>query len=103
MLGAPFFDTFGRGRVRGKGEMTGGEPTAGGETPGDRLEREERAAQVQAALETLTEEHRAILVLREMEGCCYETIAEILALPVGTVRSRLHRARLQLRDQLRGV
>jgi RNA polymerase sigma-70 factor (ECF subfamily) len=38
-----------------------------------------------------------------MEGCCYETIAEILDLPVGTVRSRLHRARLQLRDELKGV
>jgi RNA polymerase sigma-70 factor, ECF subfamily len=48
----------------------------------------------------LSEEHRAILVLREMEGCCYETIAEILDLPVGTVRSRLHRARSQLRDHL---
>ena len=38
-----------------------------------------------------------------MEGCDYETIAEILELPVGTVRSRLHRARLQLRDQLREI
>jgi RNA polymerase sigma-70 factor (ECF subfamily) len=48
----------------------------------------------------LSEEHRAILVLREIEGCCYETIAQVLNLPVGTVRSRLHRARSQLRDIL---
>jgi RNA polymerase sigma-70 factor (ECF subfamily) len=54
-------------------------------------------------LATLTEEHRTILVLREMEGCCYETISEILGLPVGTVRSRLNRARSQLRDRLKGV
>ena len=43
------------------------------------------------------------LVLREMEGCSYEAIAEILELPVGTVRSRLFRARLQLRDRLRSM
>jgi RNA polymerase sigma-70 factor, ECF subfamily len=42
-------------------------------------------------------------VLREIDGFCYETIAEILDLPVGTVRSRLHRARLQLRDELKEV
>ena len=42
----------------------------------------------------------AYLVLREIEGCCYESIADILELPIGTVRSRLHRARLQLREQL---
>jgi RNA polymerase sigma-70 factor (ECF subfamily) len=44
-----------------------------------------------------------VVVLREIDGCCYETISEILSLPLGTVRSRLHRARLQLREQLREV
>ena len=52
------------------------------------------------ALGRLSEEHRAILVLREMEGMDYEAISEILKLPVGTVRSRLHRARSQLKHQL---
>ena len=42
-------------------------------------------------------------MLREIDGCCYETIADILELPVGTVRSRLHRARMQLREQLKEV
>ncbi len=84
-------------------ESTGAEPVDTREAPNERMERTERVRQVRDALETLTEEHRAILVLREMEGCCYETIAEILDLPVGTVRSRLHRARLQLRDQLHEV
>ncbi len=44
-----------------------------------------------------------MLVLREIDGCDYETIAEILDLPIGTVRSRLHRGRLQLRDALRAA
>jgi RNA polymerase sigma-70 factor (ECF subfamily) len=51
-------------------------------------------------LATLSEEHRSILVLREMDGCDYEQIAEILEINVGTVRSRLHRARMQLRERL---
>ena len=51
----------------------------------------------------LSDEHRAILTLREIDGCAYEQIAEILDLPVGTIRSRLHRARLQLRDQLKAI
>jgi RNA polymerase sigma-70 factor (ECF subfamily) len=64
------------------------------------MEQEERRQKVQQAIATLSEEHRAIVVLREIDGCCYETIAEMLDLPIGTVRSRLHRARLQLRDVL---
>ena len=42
-------------------------------------------------------------MLREMDGCSYEVIAEILDLPVGTVRSRLHRARTQMRELLKEV
>lgn len=84
-------------------ELTGQEPLSRDDAPADGLERQERVNQVQAALATLSEEHRTVLVLREMDGHCYETIAEILELPVGTVRSRLHRARLELREALRGV
>jgi RNA polymerase sigma-70 factor (ECF subfamily) len=84
-------------------EISGGEPQSRGPDPSEGIERQERASQVQAALATLTEEHRSILVLREIDGCCYDTIAEILDLPVGTVRSRLHRARMQLRDQLKTI
>jgi RNA polymerase sigma-70 factor (ECF subfamily) len=74
-----------------------------GEAPSERLEREERCRQVRFAISQLPEEYRVVLVLREMEGYCYETIAEVLDLPVGTVRSRLHRGRMQLREQLREV
>jgi RNA polymerase sigma-70 factor, ECF subfamily len=84
-------------------EVLGCEPTDDGESPEERLLRQERAVLVSGALEQLSDEHRSILVLREMDGCCYETISEILELPVGTVRSRLHRARMQLRDELKGA
>jgi RNA polymerase sigma-70 factor (ECF subfamily) len=84
-------------------EATGGEPVDPGDQPEERILRTERVEQVHTALASLGEEHRAILVLREMDGCCYETISEILELPIGTVRSRLHRARMQLKEQLREV
>jgi RNA polymerase sigma-70 factor (ECF subfamily) len=87
----------------GAKEATGEEPASPLEGPSHALEREERGAQVRAALDHLSDEHRAILVLREIDGCCYETIAEILGTPVGTVRSRLHRARLELKNLLKSV
>ena len=80
-----------------------GHPQDAADGPSERMEREERCRQVRQAISQLAEEHRVVLVLREMDGCCYETIAEILDLPVGTVRSRLHRARMQLREQLKEV
>lgn len=81
----------------------GREPVDKGAGPSEQMEEEERRRYVQAAIAALPEEFRTVLVLREMEGYCYEEIAEILELPVGTVRSRLHRARLQLRQSLKQV
>ena len=43
---------------------------------------------------------RAVLVLKDIEGMKYEQIAEVVGVPIGTVRSRIHRARLELRDLL---
>ena len=77
------------------------EPVDCEDDPAEALDRKERCRQVRAAIARLAEEHRAVLVLREIDGCCYETISEILDLPIGTVRSRLHRARLQLREELK--
>ena len=74
-----------------------------GNRPPRSLEQQERACQVRAALGTLSDEHRAILILREIDGCGYEQIAEILDLPIGTIRSRLFRARLHLRNQLKSM
>lgn len=84
-------------------ETRGEEPVDGAAGPSDEFLRRENIREVRAAIATLPDDQRHVLVLREMDGCCYETIAEILDLPIGTVRSRLHRARLQLREQLRDV
>jgi RNA polymerase sigma-70 factor (ECF subfamily) len=68
--------------------------------PESALDRRERIERLEFALNRLTPDHRAVIVLKEIEELSYESIAEILGVPVGTVRSRLHRARLELRDQL---
>ena len=64
------------------------------------IEHEEEREQMLAALDTLSDEHRAILTLRDGRGLEYEQIAEVLDIPVGTVRSRLFRARAALRQAL---
>ena len=50
----------------------------------------------------LPEVYREALILRDIEGLTYEEIAEILEIPGGTVRSRINRARLMLKDKLKG-
>jgi len=84
-------------RVR---DASGREPIEPGEGPESHAEQKETCLKVRQAMATLADDHRAILVLREIDGCDYETIAAILELPVGTVRSRLSRARGQLRQRL---
>ncbi len=68
--------------------------------PGYALEQAEEGRRIQAALQRCSPEHRAVLVLKDMEGQKYETMAEILEVPIGTIRSRLHRARLEFREVL---
>ena len=65
------------------------------------LERKELHGQVLAALGRLDAEYRAVLVMRDIEGFDYQQMAEVLSLPLGTLKSRLFRARLALRDELR--
>ncbi len=64
------------------------------------LERADLVRILQAELANLTEDHRIILVLRDIHGLSYEEIAESLGLELGTVRSRLHRARLEMKARL---
>ncbi|MBU0506489.1 MAG: sigma-70 family RNA polymerase sigma factor [bacterium] len=55
---------------------------------------------VQKSLTTLTEEHRAVLVLHSMEGLSVDEVADVLEIPSGTVKSRLHHARSKMHDAL---
>jgi RNA polymerase sigma-70 factor (ECF subfamily) len=64
------------------------------------LERTDLARIIQAELATLTPEHRIILVLRDIQGLSYDEISRMLDLELGTVRSRLHRARMEMRSRL---
>lgn len=81
-------------------ETTGNEPTDDHEGPDADMVRNESISLVRRALDRLSEDHRSILVLREMQSMSYEHIAEILGIEIGTVRSRLNRARTQLKAQL---
>jgi RNA polymerase sigma-70 factor (ECF subfamily) len=66
--------------------------------PGHALEMAEQERKVHEALAKLSPEHRAVLIMKDMDGMKYEEIAEVMGVPVGTIRSRLHRARLEMRD-----
>src|SRR5262245_45086040 len=68
--------------------------------PGEQLERGELEAALQRAIADLPDERRIVVVLRDLEGLTYEEIAEALDLELGTVRSRLHRARAELKGKL---
>jgi RNA polymerase sigma-70 factor (ECF subfamily) len=68
--------------------------------PDDEAVSAERRAQIGRALESLSEQHRSIIILSDIEGLSYREIAEVLEVPMGTVMSRLHNARKRLRDSL---
>lgn len=69
--------------------------------PDQPMEQLERQHIVREALAQMTEEFRIPLVMAEMEEMKYEEIAELLKCPIGTVRSRIHRGRAELREKLR--
>lgn len=68
--------------------------------PDAELERSELEGALHRAIAELPEERRIVVVLRDLEGLSYEEISQVLALELGTVRSRLHRARADLKDKL---
>lgn len=72
-----------------------------GETPEAVLASKEVAATVNAAIDALSEDLRQAITLREIEGLSYEEIAELMNCPIGTVRSRIFRAREAIAEKLR--
>ena len=70
------------------------------ESPHDVAERKELQALIGAAITSLPEVLRTTIVLRDIEGYAYEEIAEITSVAVGTVKSRINRARSRVRDYL---
>lgn len=72
-----------------------------GETPEAVMATKEIAATVNAAIDALSEDLRQAITLREIEGLSYEEIAEVMNCPIGTVRSRIFRAREAIAERLR--
>lgn len=86
--------------VDGLMDDCGQEPVGQQVSPLEQVGNDEMAEILWKAIDQLHEDYRSAIVLREMEGCSYEEISLILDLPVGTVRSRLHRARNILKEAL---
>lgn len=82
--------------------LTGTEPPDLSPTvdPASQIQSEESQQQVRQALNELGPEYRDAIILKEIEGLRYDEISELLNCPIGTVRSRIHRARQLLRDKL---
>ena len=72
-----------------------------GETPETVLASKQVANVVNSAIQALSEELRQAITLREVEGLSYEEIAEVMNCPIGTVRSRIFRAREAIAHRLR--
>ena len=68
--------------------------------PQTAIEQKELRQQIEAGLQSLTPDHRQVLILREMHQLSYDEISGVLELDVGTVKSRINRARKQLRNFL---
>ncbi len=71
-----------------------------GDTPEESLIREEKKSEILQALDILSEEHKMAIILRDIKGLSYEEIAEIQELSLGTVKSRISRARNQLKAEI---
>lgn len=78
-----------------------GSELSDGETPDAVLASKEIAAAVNAAIDALSEDLRQAIVLREIEGLSYDEIADAMNCPIGTVRSRIFRAREAIAERLR--
>ena len=74
----------------------------GAPTPVMALEKKERTMRIQNAINSLPEEQNRVVVLRDIQGLSYQDISDITGLNLGTVKSRLARGRLELKNRLKG-
>jgi RNA polymerase sigma-70 factor (ECF subfamily) len=70
------------------------------ENPEELLEAKQLGQEIEAAISLLRPEYRTAILLRHVEGRPYEEIAEIMGIPLGTVKTYIHRARGELRETL---
>jgi RNA polymerase sigma-70 factor (ECF subfamily) len=84
-------------------EATSFDVVARQESALDEMEAKELGSAIERAIQKLRPEYRACIMLRHVEGRSYEEIAATLDLPLGTVKTYIHRARHQLRDALEGL
>ena len=84
----------------GEGEALDDSTSAYQELPSKTMLRQELSSVLQSALETLPPHHRAVIVLREVEGLSYEEMADVLDVPKGTIMSRLFHARRKMQEAL---
>ena len=87
-------------RFEGLGDETAARLGDGGRSPADAFDDRHLDGDIQAALKALAPEYRAAVILCDIEGLSYEEIAAALGIKLGTVRSRIHRGRAQLRAAL---
>lgn len=87
------------------GDLGGTEPIHGdgASNPHMLLEKKEFKAVLEKTIATLPKERRIVLILRDIEGLSYDDIADSLGLELGTVRSRLHRARLEIQESIKEI
>jgi RNA polymerase sigma-70 factor (ECF subfamily) len=71
------------------------------ESPGDRLDRQEQADSLNRAIDALPDLYREVLILAYFQEMKYQEIADVLGLPLGTVKSRMHAAVGKLSEMLR--
>jgi RNA polymerase sigma-70 factor (ECF subfamily) len=84
-------------------EATSLEFAARQETALEEMEAKELGSAIERAIDALRPEYRSCIMLRHVEGRSYEEIASMLDLPLGTVKTYIHRARHQLREALEGT
>lgn len=84
----------------GEGEVAKEFGDTEGLSPEDSLGAGQMGDEIQQAIDDLDEEYKSVIVMRDVQGFSYEEISEMLELKEGTVKSRIHRARLELKEKL---